>query len=72
MVNSVQTVSWMAYTITFVNPDSNFTDNIYGLMGNGNGVPSDDIFTRDRIVETDTTTDSTIYSTAITCKKFMR
>jgi len=60
------------FTIAFVNPDSNYANNLIGLLGNENGIMTDDIFSRTtNAVQTDLI-DSSIYNTAITCKNKLK
>jgi hypothetical protein len=70
-INQQENVAWMSISIAFFDTISNYESNIYGLMGNNNDQPNDDIASRTGSISTDTTTDSVIYDYANTCLFFI-
>jgi hypothetical protein len=65
-INAAQNVAWLSSTISFINSQLNYTGQLYGLMGNYNGISDDDIVSRTGTYSTDMS-ESSIYNTAITC-----
>jgi hypothetical protein len=66
-VNELNSESWLTSSIALLNNINNYTNAVYGLMGNNNNDPNDDIIGRDGRRPADAKRERDIYDTQQTC-----
>jgi len=67
MVTSTKYLSWLNINVALSNSVNNYINNVYGLMGNNNGDPTDDIVSRNG-TKSSGNSEANIYYTLVTCK----
>jgi hypothetical protein len=67
-VSSSQYSSWLTLTINTVRNIRNYSHQLEGLMGNFNGIPTDDVTSRNGLMPTNLSLESSIYPIANTCE----
>jgi hypothetical protein len=65
-ISNTQSLSWITTSIALSDSIKTYSNNVYGLLGNNNGDPSDDISYRNGTIEYGGS-DRTIYQAAVTC-----
>jgi hypothetical protein len=67
-LNELQTVAWLSASVSLIDSANNYTNKLDGLMGNYNGDPADDVFSRTGARPTNLDQERAVYDIAITCK----